>query len=281
MVHKAKKSMGQNFLKSEQALRMMCQSGNINEEDIILEIGPGKGALTSKLLENGKKIIAIEKDHDLVVFLQEKFKNEILKKKLKLLEGDILSFDPKTYELKDKEYKVIANIPYNITGAIIKRFLSEVAQPKTMILLVQKEVADRIVARAHNRDNQGKESILSLSVKAYGTPKYIMKIGKRFFSPSPKVDSAIIAITDISKKNFNSEISEKYFFNIIKTAFAHKRKMLRKNLEEVSCAPYKQITPSIIEMMFGELKINSKTRAEDLNIETWHKIHQYLSTMLS
>jgi 16S rRNA (adenine1518-N6/adenine1519-N6)-dimethyltransferase len=265
MVHHAKKSMGQNFLKSEQALRTMCEAGNVNEKDTILEIGPGKGALTEKLLEKANKVIAIEKDRDLIAILKEKFANEIRSKKLELIEGDCLDFNPIVYKIKN--YKLIANIPYNITGAIIKKFLSEVSQPLCMVLLVQKEVATRIVAR----DN--KESILSLSVKVYGTPKYVMKVGKRFFSPSPKVDSAIVAITNISKDNLSKKGAEEKFFKIIKSGFAHKRKVLRKNLETVA-------SPEIIDSMFKKLNIDTKSRAEDIKLPLWLEITSYLSTNL-
>jgi 16S rRNA (adenine1518-N6/adenine1519-N6)-dimethyltransferase len=223
--HIAKKHLGQNFLKSKPALHAMCEAGGVNEKDIILEIGPGKGALTEKLLEKAGVVIAVEKDIDLFNFLQEKFRGEIKSGKLILIKDDILDFNPATYYLLPTTYKVIANIPYNITGAIIKKFLSCNEQPQTMVLLVQKEVAERIVAR------DGKESILSLSVKAYGTPKYIMKVGKRFFSPEPKVDSAILLINNISK-NFFDKISEEAFFEIIKAGFAHKRKVLIANLKE-------------------------------------------------
>lgn len=265
MVHHAKKSMGQNFLKSEPALRMMCEAGNVTNTDIVLEIGPGKGALTSKLLEKAKKVLAVEKDRDLIALLEEKFEQEIKSGKLEIINKDILEFNPRNYKLKEYNYKIIANIPYNITGAIIKRFLSEVIEPSTMILLVQKEVAERIVAR----DN--KESILSLSVKVFGTPKYMMKVGKRFFSPSPKVDSAIISIRDISKKNFDTSNTENHFFSIIKASFAHKRKVLRKNLEAIAA-------PSTIDSMFKELKIDSKSRAEDIAYPIWLTISRYLST---
>ena len=196
-MHKAKKSLGQNFLKSEPALQMMCDAGALTTTDTILEIGPGKGALTERLLTRAGKVIAVEKDRELIAILQEKFANDIENKKLLIIDGDILEFDPKHAGMKEGEYKIIANIPYNITGSIIRKFLSETIQPNTMVLLVQKEVAQRIVAR------DTKESILSLSVKAYGTPKYMMKVGKRFFTPAPKVDSAIIAVTDISKKRIS------------------------------------------------------------------------------
>lgn len=263
MIHHAKKSLGQNFLKSEPTLQMMLTAGDVNANDVILEIGPGKGALTSRLLEKAKKVIAIEKDYELIPVLEERFTDAIKNKKLILIHDDILQFDPS--ELI--HYKVIANIPYNITGAILKRFLSEVEQPSVMILLVQKEVAERIVARGN------KESILSLSVKAYGTPKYMMKVEKRFFSPSPKVDSAIIAITNISRKNFKTKNEEELFFKIVKSAFAHKRKVLCKNLEGVA-------STTIINTMFQELQIDKKARAEDLSFPIWLKMKDYLSTKI-
>jgi len=267
-IHRAKKSLGQNFLKSEPALKKMCEAGEINETDIILEIGPGKGALTTKLLLEAKKVLAIEKDRELFEFLKDKFSNEIKSGKLELLNEDILEIEPKDYGLKSGQYKIIANIPYNITGAIFKKFLSSNEQPKTMVLLVQKEVAERIVAR------NGKESILSLSVKAYGTPKYMMKVAKRFFTPAPKVDSAIIAITNISKNKFKTIAEESHFFNVIKTGFAHKRKVLRKNLEIL------QKKPGQIDNIFEKLKINSKARAEDIKFEIWLEISHYLSTVI-
>lgn len=266
MIHKAKKSLGQNFLKSLPALAMMCSAGEINNKDLILEIGPGKGALTSKLLLEAGKVLAIEKDKDLFEFLKEKFVKEIKNKKLELVRGDILEFNPTTYYLLPATYKVIANIPYNITGSIFKKFLSNETQPQTMVLLVQKEVAERIVAR----DN--KESILSLSVKAYGNPKYMMKVHKRFFSPAPKVDSAIISINNISRNNFKTKNEENNFFNVIKTGFAHKRKVLRKNLEIL------QKKSNQIDNIFEKLNINPKSRAEDIKLEIWLEISRCLST---
>lgn len=266
MIHKAKKNLGQNFLKSQEALRMMCTAGEVSEGDVVLEIGPGKGALTEKLLEKASQVIAVEKDRDLIELLTEKFANEIKSKKLILLNEDILNFDISRVIQKPSKYKVIANIPYNITGAIFKMFLSSDYQPERMILLVQKEVEERVVA------SDGKESILSLSVKAYGTPKYMMKVHKRFFSPSPKVDSAIVAITKISKENFKNEKEEQDFFKTIKAGFTHKRKVLRKNLEILQKKPHQ------IDNIFEKLKINPKTRAEDIKLENWLKISSYLST---
>lgn len=265
MIHIAKKSLGQNFLKSAPALQMMCTAGEINIDDTILEIGPGKGALTDKLLAIAKKVIAIEKDWELFEFLKEKYQTEIKNEKLLLVNDDILKFEPSTYSLIPAKYKIVANIPYNITGAIIKKFLSSEIQPERMILLVQKEVAERIVAR------DGKESILSLSVKAYGEPKYMMKVHKRFFSPSPKVDSAIIAINNINKNKFKNETEENNFFNIVKLGFAHKRKVLRKNLESA------RVERGVVREVFEKLEIDQKSRAENIKIDKWLAIAKHLS----
>ena len=262
MEHKAKKSLGQNFLKSQKVISKICETGNLIPGETILEIGPGKGALTEKLLKNGVRVIAIEKDDSLVKFLQEKFEKELQANQLILLNEDILEFKiPKNIQ----KYKLIANIPYNITGAIFKKFLEEEKQPEKMVLLVQKEVAERIVAR------DGKESILSISIKVYGTPKYTMTVNKKFFSPSPKVDSAVISISDISKKNFKSKNSEKIFFELLKAGFAHKRKLVIGNLKKVLKAK------DNLEEFFIKIGLNKNVRAEDLSVDNWMEISNKLN----
>ena len=251
-----KKSLGQNFLKSAQALRDIIRAGDVTSVDTILEIGPGRGALTEALLETGARVIAIEKDRELFGYLAEKFQNEIISKKLILVEEDILEFDLPTDKLLPKKYKLIANIPYNITGAIFRKFLGAEQQPERMILLVQKEVAERIVAR------DKKESILSIAVKVYGTPKIIAKVPARYFSPAPKVDSAIIAITQISRNNLKT-ISEELFFEIVRAGFAHKRKVLIRNLEEL------KIKKELLNDVWIKLGLSPKVRAEELGIGVW------------
>lgn len=258
---KAKKSLGQNFLKSIPAIKSIISAGEVKNNDIVLEIGPGKGILTQKLLENAEKVIAIEKDNELYNFLSQKFEKEIQCGKLILENKDILEFDIEKYGLKPVNYKVIANIPYNITGAILKKFLSSRNQPNLMVLMVQNEVAQRIVARS------GKESILSISVKAYGEPKIIMKVPSRYFTPPPKVDSAVILIKNISKNGFREEkIDEIKFWELIKTGFAHKRKVLAGNLKELNKKNDWQ--KSLIA-----INLNPKIRAEELSIEDWKKLY--------
>lgn len=259
MIHKAKKSLGQNFLKSSLALSQIIEAGAINKKDTVLEIGPGKGALTERLLIKAGHVIAIEKDETLFNFLKEKFAKEVKSKKLELVRDDILE-----YEVKIKDYKLIANIPYNITGAIFKKFLTQKNSPQKMVLLVQKEVAERIVTR----DN--KESILSLSVKAYGVPKYVSKVSRKYFSPSPKVDSAIIEISNISKNKFKNKKEEDRFFELVKTGFAHKRKVLIKNLEKIA-------NKQVLEKTFVDLGIPKNHRAENLSVDKWLMLSKLIS----
>jgi len=172
---KSKKLLGQNFLKSEIALKRIVEAGKIKKDDVILEIGPGKGALTKKLLEKAGLVVAVEKDRELFQLLKEKFIKQIKSGSLILVHDDILKFDIKKVVRGLVTYKIIANIPYNITGLILKKFLTAKNQPISMVLMVQNEVAKRIVSL------DKKESLLSISVKAYGKPKIIMKVGARYF----------------------------------------------------------------------------------------------------
>jgi 16S rRNA (adenine1518-N6/adenine1519-N6)-dimethyltransferase len=264
----AKKSLGQNFLKSKRALLAMIEAGEISSKDTVLEIGPGQGVLTEKLLETGAKVIAVEKDDRLIDPLNEKFSIQVENGQFNLIHGDALELDLAWVGLKTGGYKLIANIPYYITGLIFRKFLSGNIQPTKLVIMVQKEIADRIVAR------DGKESLLSLSVKAYGAVKKIMKVEKENFSPKPKVDSAILLVDNISRDFFLSaqagkEIPEEKFFEIIKTGFAHKRKMLIANLKE----KYGQ---NDLLKIFGLIKISEKTRSEDLKLEDWKNLIQYI-----
>jgi len=250
----AKKHLGQNFLKSKQAIHAMIRVADIQEGDSIVEIGPGKGVITAPLLSLARKVVAFEKDSDLIPLLQEKFVDY---EGFELHEKDILNFDPSVLQ---NTYKVVANIPYYITGAIIRHFLESSHQPQSMTLLVQKEVADRIVAR------DGKESILSLSIKVYGNPKIIMKVGREYFSPQPEVDSAVIHIANISKIFFQG-FSEKEFFVVVREAFQFKRKNIVNNL--------KNKFPDI-ENILSKLDISPKARSEDLSLDNFAQITKIL-----
>ncbi|MFM2414706.1 MAG: dimethyladenosine transferase, rRNA (adenine1518-N6/adenine1519-N6)-dimethyltransferase [Candidatus Parcubacteria bacterium] len=261
----AKKSLGQHFLTSEKALRTMVRSANLTPGEIVLEIGPGKGALTLPLLEAGAHVIAIEKDNDMVSVLEKTALQWIQRGALTLVSGDIRALDSDTLEalVPKKHYKVIANIPYYITGEIIRQFLTIEPQPTSMTLLIQKEVAERIA-----RDT--KESILSLSVKVYGTPRYIETVPAGAFSPPPSVDSAILHIQNITKSTFE-HVDEHSFFRAVKCGFASRRKQLRGNLRI-------QYEDAKIAEAFRSCNLRQDIRAEDVSCEQWITIATILNS---
>lgn len=245
-----KKSLGQHFLRTQSYLRAVVDAADGVADERVLEIGPGEGALTEVLLEQGAQVLAIEKDPRLISLLTEKFSG----KKFELIEGDALEIIPSELHLKTGKYKVIGNIPYYITGALFKKFLAGDTQPSTLVFLVQKEVAERI-ARSK------KESLLSLSVKAYGTPKYIKTVPAGAFVPPPAVDSAILVVDHVSRTNFENRAHEEQFFKLIHAGFAQKRKLLRRNLE------------SVLGKEAGEAMekagIPQNARAEDVPLAKW------------
>ena len=254
--------LGQHFLKGAWAARALARAAEISEEDTVLEIGPGKGALTRELLLTGARIIALEKDAALVELLREKFSIEIAAGKLTVISDDVRNALPKTLGLENGKYIVAANIPYYITGEILRQFLTAESQPKRMALLVQKEVAQRIISK--------RESILSLSVKAYGVPKIAAKVPRGNFSPPPSVDSAIIVIDDISRDFFDT-ISEKTFFTIVRAGFSSKRKLLSGNL-----ATHGYAKDSVLRA-FAACDIPEKVRAENVPLEQWECLCRELS----
>ncbi len=248
-----KKSLGQHFLNSPKIIEDIAEAGKVNSNDLVVEIGPGEGILTSELLKRGSKVIAIEKDDRLIPFLHEKFSKEIASQKLHVIHADVLNLD--ISKVTPSPYKLIANIPYYITGQILRMFLETSSQPTHITLLVQKEVAERIVAK------DGKESLLSLSVKVFGDPKYIRTVGRGAFSPQPNVDSAVLTIENISQ-NHLSLVTSELFFKVIHAGFAHKRKQLLPNLSSL----YKK---EEMVTAFQTCGIDMKARAEDLPLKTW------------
>ena len=273
----AKKSLGQNFLKSQKALNQIIEGAGDLKGKTVLEIGPGMGSLTERLVKTpAKKIILIEMDNRLIPILSEKFKEEIKIGRMEIIHDDVLKVNLNSLGLNKGEYSLIANIPYYITGAIIRNVIGGDIYPEKAVVLVQKEVAERIVAR------DGKESILSIAVKAIGTPKIIDKVPKGAFVPSPKVDSAILLIDKISKENFDvasegknskgkmsvekeSVSKEKRFFDILHAGFAHKRKLLKSNLKENSIF-------DDAEMALKNCEIKTDARAETLTLNQWKKL---------
>ncbi|MFA6554430.1 MAG: 16S rRNA (adenine(1518)-N(6)/adenine(1519)-N(6))-dimethyltransferase RsmA [Candidatus Paceibacterota bacterium] len=259
----AKKSLGQHFLNSKHVLEQIIESANIKKGELVLEIGPGTGILTEALLNTGAKVITVEKDDRAIELLRSKFQTSITKQQLTLIHGDVL--EDSSNCIPNEPYLIVANIPYYITGAILEKFLENDRKPNRMILLVQKEVADRITTK------DDKESILSISVKAFGTPKIVAKVPRGAFTPPPNVDSAILAIENISDKLFkenNVQISS--FFAVVKAGFAHKRKYTISNLGEI-------MDKNKLAEIWNTLKIDPKIRSEKMTLENWINISKHLN----
>jgi 16S rRNA (adenine1518-N6/adenine1519-N6)-dimethyltransferase len=259
---KPKKSLGQHFLHSPSALQKIIDAANIKPGETILEIGPGTGILTTKLLEAGAQVVAIEKDERVFGLLEVKFAKEIAEKKLRLIIGDVLEIN--IGDLIGEHYALVANIPYYITGAILQKFLENSLRPSRIVFLVQREVAERIVAR------DGKESILSISVKTFGVPKIVATVPRGAFVPPPNVDSAILEISDISGRRFAGDEKISKFFEVVRAGFAHKRKFAKKNLEAL-------VGREILINIWQKLGLDQKVRAEDMTVEQWVKISDIIS----
>ena len=257
--HRPKKSLGQNFLMHPQIGERIVKEARLAPNIPVLEIGPGTGLLTRALLAAGHPVIAVEADAELVERLQETFATEIAAGKLTLVHADVRAFNTATLP---ESYSLVANIPYYITGEIIRTFLTNTHKPRSMTLLVQKEVAERI---ARTDPKKPKESLLSLSVKVYGTPRYCFMVPRGAFMPAPNVDSAVISIDDIRTDAFENPASEQFFFDLLHAGFAHKRKLLKGNL--LTLAEPDQLTDA-----FRNAGIPEKARSEDLSLDDWRRL---------
>ena len=248
---RAKKSLGQHFLMHRSICERIVIASKVTSKDTVLEIGPGKGILTRALLSKVKCVVAVEADDALYEQLKDTFSEEIKAKRLLLIHDDIREWNRKDLT---GTYHVVANIPYYITGEIIRSFLESAKKPSSMTLLVQKEVAER-VARTQ------KESLLSLSIKLYGLPTYCFTVSKGAFLPPPKVDSAVLSIQNIKKPPLAGK-TEKKFFEVLHAGFGQKRKRLAKNLEKVA-------TKAKITKAFEKANLGENVRAEELSIKDW------------
>ncbi len=241
------KKYGQNFLITPKPIGKMLEVGNINKKDFVIEVGPGFGPLTFALAGKVKKILSFEIEKRL-----EGYWSEYKPKNVEIIFGDILkTFD--NYKLPNK-YKVVANLPFQITSKIIRKFLESDRQPEKMLLMVQREVAERICAKP------GSMSILAVSVQYYGDPKLIYKVPSTNFWPEPKVRSAVILIDNIAKRN--NKNFDQIFFKVVKQGFANKRKKLINNLKS-----FKNV-----EVIFDSLKLDKNIRAQELSVGQWEEI---------
>lgn len=258
-----KKSLGQHFLNSPVVPGWMCDAADLKEGETVFEIGPGSGVLTRELLSRGVTVIALEADERAIDVLKETFSKEISTESLIVHHGDARSIDFDLLNLTDHSYKCVSNIPYYLSGHLFRTMLETKCQPSDLIFLVQKEVAQRIA-----RDE--KESLLSLATKVYGEVKYEKTVKAGHFTPPPKVDSAIVSITSISRKNFES-VSQEVFFKILHLGFAAKRKQLLGNLA-------KEFDRDLLTNIFSTLEIDNAIRGEDLPLDKWLSLVEKIDT---
>ncbi len=249
-----KKSLGQHFLNSDHVPKKMCEAGAVGAGDIVLEIGPGTGALTKEILARGAKVVAVEADERAITTLEDTFAEEIASYQLTIHHTDARELFPSEFGLEAGKYKVVANIPYYISGLLLRQLLDTECQPSSLVFLIQKELAERIA-----RDP--KESLLSLSVKVFGDPTYICTVKRGHFTPPPKVDSAILAVNNISQEKLNNFDSQR-FFEVLHLGFGQKRKQLLGNLTAVKGREE-------LEKAFVSVNLSPTVRAEDVSLEQW------------
>ncbi len=258
------KLLGQNFLLSKKALEEIVRLADLDLDDIVLEIGAGTGILTEELAVKAKKVIAIEKDKELIFILEERFKKY---KNIKIVSGDIREMIGRQKGLMAlRSYKVVANLPYYLSSYIIRRFLEIENKPETMVLMLQKELAERICAKV------GKMSLISVMVNFYGKPKLGSVVKKENFYPQPKVDSQILIIDDIKSPE---NINEKVFFRILHIGFSQKRKKLINNLYNGL-----KIDKNILLKATKSLNLKETVRAQELSLGDWEDLYQKIGKII-
>lgn len=248
----AKKSLGQNFLHDDNILSAIVAAAEIGPQDRVLEIGAGLGALTRHLAESAAQLIAIEIDQRFIPILRDQIGG---RPGVTIMQGDVLEYDPAQW-YGDAPYKVVANIPYYVTGAILQHLLSTQARPSVMVLTVQQEVAERLTAKP------GDMTLLSVSVQLYGDVRIVRSISAGAFWPRPDVDSALIRF-DLHRHPLLSPDQEEGFFRLVRVGFSQKRKQLQKNLRALGYA-----RDAIIPLL-RSAGIDPRRRAETLSIEEW------------
>jgi 16S rRNA (adenine1518-N6/adenine1519-N6)-dimethyltransferase len=254
MMPKAKKSFGQNWLVDHTVVTKILKASDIIKGESVLEIGPGPGALTRALVSAGAQVTAIEADPELVPALEQEFGERIT-----LIQGDALKV-PLEGVLEDYGYKLIANIPYNITSDILRRYLTQSPRPSRLVLMVQKEVSDRITAKP------GEMSFLSVMCQMYASCSRVTKVPAGAFRPIPKVDSAVILL-DVRQQEMDVEGA----LRIVKAGFSSRRKQLHKNLSSAGIA-----TTQDVKQALEEMGLDARSRAQELSIEMWRKLTHIL-----
>ncbi|OGL22202.1 ribosomal RNA small subunit methyltransferase A [Candidatus Saccharibacteria bacterium RIFCSPHIGHO2_01_FULL_45_15] len=244
------KSLGQHWLKDRAVLAHIADCAEVTTTDAVLEIGPGLGTLTSELLRRADKVTAVEFDQDLARKLPAQFPG----KNLEVIQSDILAFDLSSQPLG---YKVVANVPYYITSKIVQLLMTSDNKPSVAVLLIQKEVAERLAAKP------GDMSILAISAQLFAEVSLGDVVPAVLFTPPPKVDSQVV-ILKTRKENLLGDVSEKLFFTLVKAGFSAKRKKLRSSI-----AGGLHISKESAEALLASAGISADVRAQDLSIQQW------------
>lgn len=260
-----KKSLGQNFLVNSQVLKKIVDAADLKKDDEILEVGPGLGVLSVELASRVKKVTAIELDQRVLPILRENLEPY---KNVEVIHGDALKIPPPAYH-----YKLVANIPYYITSPLLRHYLElpeksekTFQRPSHIVLLIQKEVAEKICAK------EGDHTILSLQVQLFGKPSIVSTVSKSSFFPQPKVDSAILKIETYTEPLI-SNIT--IFFKLIKAAFAQKRKTLLNSLQNRF-----QVSKETIIHALKQAEIDPSERPQMLSISQWEKLGNAFSILI-
>jgi len=255
---RAHKGLGQNFVQDPLALEKIVSAAEIQPTDTVLEIGPGLGSLTRYLALSAKEVVAVELDPNLLPPLKavlSPYQN------IRLIQGDVLKLSP-TDLITEKDYIVVANIPYYITSAVIRHLLESEPKPRRIVLTIQKEVAQRICAAP------GDMSLLALSVQVYGQPRVAAHIPAGAFFPTPKVDSAVLCVGIYPAPLIKEELLDT-FFKLIKAGFSQKRKTLRNALSAGL-----HISPANAADLLTRANIDPQRRAETLSLDEWQTLSQ-------
>jgi 16S rRNA (adenine1518-N6/adenine1519-N6)-dimethyltransferase len=249
---KVRKGLGQHFLVDGEVLSLIVATAELKSDDIVVEVGPGLGILTRELAQKAGGVVAIELDDNLAALLK---KTLAAYQNVTIINGDVLKIEPKEI-IKGQDYKVVANLPYYITSPVLRHFLEASAKPRTMVVMVQKEVARAIAAKP------GDMSLLSVSVQFYGEPKIITIVPPESFYPAPEVSSAIVRIDVYPKPKV--DVDEKGFFDTVRAGFAAPRKQLANSLAKGLGREKALVLPFL-----QKASIDPSRRAETLSIEEW------------
>jgi len=256
-----RKRLGQHFLVDGRALDRIVASAELTPDDAVLEIGAGLGTLTLALAAAAGRVVAVEVDPRLVEVLEERLSAA---ENVRLVHGDILAFDPADL-MEGQPYKVVANLPYGITAAVLRHLLEARLPPERMVVTVQREVAERIVAR------RGRMSLLAVSVQFYGRPEILFRLKPGAFYPPPAVESAVVRIDRHARPPVPVKDVE-WFFRVVRAGFSQPRKQLRNSL-----AAGLGIEASEARSALQRAGLDPRLRAERLGLEEWARLADALA----